>query len=1065
MTADAKIREFVAEQKELLELELQSETDGGEATSSTTTEQHNEEQRASHILSHLYASEVSVGLYGRTVVELSLWNSTNGGSSGSAGGEAAAENNHGSSDRLPAHRFTVGDEVEVRSKQRSSKRKFPGGVISVVTDSSISIALFPQRNEKSSKKKSQASSDAEEGEDDEDDLVGPPPLSLVPKSSIEVHRKLVHALDILGSKGVDHPVAGHVVDAMFRVPHNLPSPSASASTTTEEPFNARLDASQLEAISFALQSDRPVSLIHGPPGTGKTTTVAELIHQAVKVHQMKVLVTAPSNVAVDNILERLVQLQEQSSLSASSSSHKKKQAHKKLRAVRLGHPARIKASILPFSLEALVQSADGTEIVADVRKELQSFLKVLSNPKSRASDKRVAYREVKNLRKEVRTREEKVVAELVTGSQVVLATTVGAANSMLDKVEGGFDLVIIDEAAQALEASCWIPILRGRKVVLAGDHCQLPPTIKSRHPRAQSDLSKTMFERLMELYGDNDHNNTPRISRMLKVQYRMHQMIADWASQAMYGGELATDKGVKDRLLNQLEGVDAAGSENDEELARTPMLLIDTAGCDMFETVNAAGSRFNDGEAEIVAHHVRNLIGIGVDEQQIAVITPYNGQVELLRGFLLPDFPKLEIRSVDGFQGGEREAVVLSLVRSSEKGGRDGIGFLRDDRRQNVAISRAKRHLCVVCDTDTVSQSAFMKNLISWIEAHGDQRSAMEFLTTTDGAVDLDNDLRDAEAELMKLVEQQTMDDSALPSETSHHKMASKPSARPSKEDEDENKRKALMENISAFAENGAPGQELVFSQELSSYDRRLVHELAEQLNLEHRSEGTAGLDRRIIVKIKDSKPAPVQHDAASESTQTLDKTEGDKAHTKSVFASMAIDDDDDDDSDENSKESPRPTKATEEREKNLKKDVSSSSTGPNQLLASLAKERREREQMKHGVSSSTQATGTSKNKKKKKKAGGKKQGPGISEEDKKLEELDDMAFLDAMIVKSENSHGRKVEGSGKGYKTIVNGILNSRPTPKEAPKNDRASNALKSKLKQAQDGRKAKLNTSKRKK
>ena len=194
-----------------------------------------------------------------------------------------------------------------------------------------------------------------------------------------------------------------------------------------------LDESQTDAIQFALHGQQPVSLIHGPPGTGKTTTVAELIQQAVHVHKMRVLVTAPSNVAVDNVLERLVANQDAASASASTK-HKDGQ-NKRIRAVRLGHPARIQPSILRYSLESLVQNADGTEIVNDIRSEMKAHLRVASNPKSRPLDKRTAYREMKLLRKELRQREGKVVESLLADAQVVLTTNVGAASHVLDKFE------------------------------------------------------------------------------------------------------------------------------------------------------------------------------------------------------------------------------------------------------------------------------------------------------------------------------------------------------------------------------------------------------------------------------------------------------------------------------------------------------------------------------------------------------------------------------------------------------------------------------------------------------
>ena len=1007
---DAVIQQFVAEQRELLDLELQSEQEQEVGP----TQQGNDE-RASHILGNLDASGVSVGLYGRTVVELTVWNSELSKSPSSSEGAL-----------LSAHRFTVGDEVEIRSKHSSSKKGYPGGVISAVSDTSVSVALF------SSNKRGGKSQQQQEEEDDEDG-VGEPPLSLLPKSSVEVHRKLVWALDRLERHGIDHPIAGRVVEALFQA---YPSRDPTGNKPQyNPPFNASLDESQLDAISFALQDDRRISLIHGPPGTGKTTTIAELIQQAVQVHGMKVLVAAPSNVAVDNILERLVQSSSSPQQSAKSKS-KRTNKLSKLRAVRLGHPARIKSSILSYSLEALVQHADGTEIVVDIRSELQSYLRVLSNPRSRPNDKRVAYQEVKALRKEIRGREEKVVQELISTAQVVLATTIGAANRILDRVKDGFDLVVIDEAAQALEASCWIPILRGRKVVLAGDHCQLPPTIKSRHHRAQEGLAKTMFERLMELYGDDkNHQKAPRVSRMLKVQYRMHHDIADWASQAMYRGELETHPDVRDRTLSQLEGVKKS-DEDEEDVSETTLLLVDTAGCDMHETLNAAGSRFNQGEAQIVAQQVRKLVDMGVQQTQIAIISPYNGQVELLRSLLLPDLPKLEIRSVDGFQGGEREAVVLSLVRSSDRGGMDGIGFLKDDRRQNVAVTRAKRHLCVVCDTETVSQSKFIKNLITWMGEHGEQRSAIELLS---GSSDkhIESDLRDAEVELLKMVEEN------VNVSADKKKQPSKPTSIKADPQLEESRRKALMDKIARFADSGKTGEEMSLSSELSSYDRRLVHELAEQIVLGHRSEGTEGIDRKIILTIQ--RKAALQA-AAPEPKVEPRKEDADERIAPAPFASAftALDDDDDSVSDDDEEDATDPSKP-----------ASSSISETNSLLATLAKERAERDNVKQREAQA-QPGAKSKNKNKKKKAqklGGAKK-PDAPPADEGLDELDEMAFLDAQIEKSQNAHGRKVTGKGKGYRTVVNGILNTRTAPQEAPKNKKAASALQTKLKQAQEGR-----------
>jgi superfamily I DNA and/or RNA helicase len=926
-----------------------------------------------------------------------------------------------------------------------------------------------------------------------------------------------------------------------------------------------LDASQLEAIAFALQSDRPVTLIHGPPGTGyvkpqnlghsewycqcispltllilllpfsplfcccvyilqppvlyvgscsKTTTIAELIRQAVHVHGLKVLVTAPSNVAVDNILERLITI---SSASTSSSRRSTTTKLPPLNAVRLGHPARLKASILPYSLEALVQSSEGTEIVQDVRKELQYFLKVLSNPHSKSTDKRLAYRELKGLRTELRTREERVVQELLSKAKVVLATTVGAANDRIlnplcrpatttggsgnsdDKV--GFDLVIIDEAAQALEASCWIPIFRGKRVVLAGDHCQLPPTIKSHSVQAQLGLGKTMFERVLQLYGDDyqlDKNTAvtdtksprppPRVSRMLKVQYRMHQDIANWASQAMYQGQLLTHESVKDRTLKQLLAV-LKGSEGSlaiqfdhsdgvtTPLDQTTMLLIDTAGCDMHETLTAAGSRLNQGEAEIVAIHVRRLLELGIPQREVAIITPYNGQVELLRSLLLVEFPQLEIRSVDGFQGGEREAVVLSLVRSSDpsssRGGVSGggIGFLKDDRRQNVAVTRAKRHLAVICDSDTVSQSKFIQSLLLWIETHGEQRSAMEFLAEKE----LESDFRHAQTELLKMVEASLAvhdGDNAKP-QPEAAELSKKPKTAEEQMLED-SQRKSLLDEIARFSETAPLGQEMALSSELSSFDRRVIHEFAEQNGLGHRSEGEGSHRRIILTILKKVEPVLVTLPTGALTPEKEHPREVEEDHygrPTHVAPSFAVlldgsssssdgDDDDDDTSDA-------------EQGKERAEVVVRNSANPtlpssaNQMLADLARERAEREKAKH-ASVAALATATKGGKQQKAPKPSQKLGRGsVAKQqpppvvvDKSLDTLDDMAFLDAQISVAQNAHGRTVVGKGKNYRTVVNGILNTKPLEvplSSSSKNPKASAALRTKLQQAQEGRKVK--------
>jgi DNA polymerase III delta prime subunit len=526
MSSNDSIQKFVAKQRELLNLELQTETEESNSANGINSNDPNERRR-SHVLGRLEVSDVSVGLYGRTVIKLTPWSlpSSTTLPSPEAKIDASDESSNSqkinrlhSSSLLSAHRFTVGNEVDIRAKGMNGNQKTAiSGVICAVSEAWIAVAISETSSKKSRGNSNNQGSKSQgkkgipfnddESDNDESSILDSVPLALVPRSSIEVHKKLVAALDRLEKHGEEHPIAGSIIRSVFLAPEDGSS-SGAARARGDAPkqnacFNSILDASQREAIAFALDPERPVALIHGPPGTGKTTTVAELIRQAVHHHGMRVLVTAPSNVAVDNILEKLTSEPMGGETAMKANSEQRKLPA--LRTVRLGHPARIRPSIASHGLEALVQSSDGMEIVNDVRRELESHLRFMSKAKKRGGssnnsnnskqkqqqrkqqrghrtqlDRRTAYKEIQSLRKEVRQREEKVVSELISSAHVVLATTVGADNRVLNQITNpkdknrsaqhscrrnkiGFDLVIIDEAAQALEASCWIPILRGRK--------------------------------------------------------------------------------------------------------------------------------------------------------------------------------------------------------------------------------------------------------------------------------------------------------------------------------------------------------------------------------------------------------------------------------------------------------------------------------------------------------------------------------------------------------------------------------------------------------------------------
>lgn len=383
-----------------------------------------------------------------------------------------------------------------------------------------------------------------------------------------------------------------------------------------------LNDSQQEAIRFVLAS-REVALIHGPPGTGKTHTLIELILQMLK-QNLRLLVCGPSNISVDNIVERL--------------------ASHKVNMVRLGHPARLLPSVLNHSLDVLTRTSEAAALVQDVRKEMddkQSSIRKTRNGR----EKRQIYTELKELRQEYREREKGCVNNLVGGSKVVLATLHGAGGFHLKGQE--FDVVIVDEASQALEAQCWVPLLwvKTSKLVLAGDHLQLPPTIKSLNSKDSKTkkaaasggpdssgisrtLETTLFDRLLALHG-------PNIKRMLTTQYRMHETIMRFPSDALYDSQLIAADAVKDRLLT---GLPYEVEETDD--TKEPLVFWDTQGGDFPEKLedegviskggkgmNMGDSKSNEAEAALVKMHVKNLITAGVKEEDIAVITPYNAQV------------------------------------------------------------------------------------------------------------------------------------------------------------------------------------------------------------------------------------------------------------------------------------------------------------------------------------------------------------------------------------------------------------------------------------------------------
>ncbi|XP_062350435.1 DNA-binding protein SMUBP-2 isoform X2 [Cinclus cinclus] len=609
--------------------------------------------------------------------------------------------------------------------------------------------------------------------------------------------------------------ASDLIDVLFFAS----APRAFPETKPLEFFNASLDESQREAVSFSL-AQRELAIIHGPPGTGKTTTLVEIILQAVQ-QGLKVLCCAPSNVAVDNLVERL--------------------AGCRARLLRLGHPARLLQPIQQHCLDAVLARGDSAHIVADIRRDIDHAW--AKTKKAQDKGERSHFLgEIKTLRKELKEREEAAMAAALSQASIVLATNTGASSDGPLKLlpETHFNLVVIDECAQALEASCWIPLLKAPKCILAGDHKQLPPTIIS-HRAAAEGLSLSLMERLAEHYGE-------RAVRMLTVQYRMHRDIMEWASSELYGGRLSAHPSVEQHLLRDLPGVSST------EETSTPLLLIDTAGCGLFELeVEDEQSKGNPGEVQLVGMHIQALVDAGVKARDIAVVAPYNLQVDMLRQHLCHSHPELEIKSVDGFQGREKEAVVLSFVRSNRKG---EVGFLAEERRINVAVTRARRQVAVVCDSHTVGSRPFLRRLLDHLSQHGLLRSAFEYLDDLvpqnypgEGRAQHQQGPKAQPAPARKLKAAVAAGAGSQKPGAGSHKPGAQSSPRAAGAGRDGSKSKEHGDRFRAMLVAFLSSREaqLDFPASLNSHERMLVHMLAEEYGLQHLSSGE-GRDRYISV-------------------------------------------------------------------------------------------------------------------------------------------------------------------------------------------------------------------------
>lgn len=465
-------------------------------------------------------------------------------------------------------------------------------------------------------------------------------------------------------------------------------------------IDEKLNDSQKLAIENALSCEN-FYLIHGPFGTGKTRTLVELISQETRQNH-KVLATAESNAAVDNILERLMD-------------------NKKLNLTRLGHPQRVSKHNITQTLAYKVENHKLNKKIKKIHKKIDNLIekrKVHTKPTPQyrrglgdydilhfaskgkgargvSSDKMKSMakwieinQEIDEAHDEIKRIENRMIKDIIDTSDVILATNSSAALESISRVK--FDVAIIDEASQATIPSVLIPIAKAHRFILAGDHKQLPPTIIS--DRA-GELSKTLFEELIRMYSHK--------SQLLNVQYRMNSLLMKFPNEEFYNNGLKSDSSVDDITIN-----DILDGEHDEEA----LLFIDTSSVDLEGETHLKDSKsiINNLEAEISVKLVQDYLNDGIDVDDIGIISPYADQVKIIQ-----DQTPVEVKTVDGFQGREKEIIIISTVRSNEN---ENIGFLRDLRRLNVAITRAKRKLIIVGNINTLKTNQTYARLIKFCE-------------------------------------------------------------------------------------------------------------------------------------------------------------------------------------------------------------------------------------------------------------------------------------------------------------------------------------------------------------
>ena len=464
-----------------------------------------------------------------------------------------------------------------------------------------------------------------------------------------------------------------------------------------------LNPTQERAVNEVLWA-KDVAIVHGPPGTGKTTTLVEAINETL-MRESQVLVCAQSNMAVDWISEKLVD--------------------RGINVLRIGNPTRVNDKMLGFTYERRFESHPDYPQLWAIRKAIRE----LRSNRKKGSES--FHQKMDRLRSRAAEIEIRINAELFGEARVIACTLVGSAHRLLEGMK--FGTLFIDEAAQALEAACWIPMRRASRVILAGDHCQLPPTVKS-IAALRAGLGKTLMERIAE--------NKPEVVTLLKIQYRMNEDIMRFSSDWFYGGQVESAPQIKYRSIldfdHPITWIDTSNEENqitiegedapEDSASTSSSVSAANQNSDLNfkeQFVGESYGRINKAEAELtlltLAEYFtkigkQRVLGDSID---VGIISPYRAQVQYLKKlikkyeFFKPYRRLISVNTVDGFQGQERDVILISLVRSNDEG---QIGFLKDLRRMNVAMTRARMKLIILGNKDTMTQHPFYKKLWEYVE-------------------------------------------------------------------------------------------------------------------------------------------------------------------------------------------------------------------------------------------------------------------------------------------------------------------------------------------------------------